>query len=110
MFIYSVKGQNLKLLAALFLSITMIVLTVILIPGTANDYVYPDGTLPAIKNLSPSDFKNISTNEDRIAFLKRFPPYRLTRERTRSATADLPKLFERVRFSKCENSENPLDF
>ena len=72
MFIYSVKGQNLKLLAALFLSITMIVLTVILIPGTGNDYVYPDGTLPAIKNLSPSDFKNISTNEDRIAFLKRF--------------------------------------
>lgn len=72
MFIYSVKGQNLKLVASLVLSVAIIITAIIFIPNTANDYKYPVEVLPAVKNMSASDFKNIKTNEDRIAFLKRY--------------------------------------
>ncbi len=72
MFIYSVKGQNIKLFFSIFFSILAIVLVIALIPTNDHDYIYPDEFLPAVKTMSPSDFKNISTNEDRIAFLKKY--------------------------------------
>lgn len=72
MFILSIKGQNLKLAGALILSVLIVVLAVILIPVGNGDYVYPEDVLPAVKNLSAADFKNIATNEDRIEFLRRY--------------------------------------
>ena len=72
MFIYSIKGQRLKLWGALAGSVAIIVLTVALIPVRAGGFEYPDGVLPAVKTMEASDFKNISTNEDRIAFLKKY--------------------------------------
>lgn len=72
MFIYTVKGQNLKLYLSIFISILAVVLVIALIPSNSEDYIYPEEVLPAVKTMTPSDFKNIKTNEDRIAFLKNY--------------------------------------
>ena len=68
----SVKGQNLKLALSLIASVLIIALVLVLHPMGEKSYVYPDEVLPAVKHLSPSDFKKISTNEDRVRFLMRF--------------------------------------
>jgi len=72
MFILTVREQKLKLFFSLLGSALIIVSVVFLFPIQQNNYTYPDGVLPAIKNLSPSNFKNIKTNHDRIRFLKQF--------------------------------------
>ena len=72
MFIYTIKGQNLKLYLSIIISILAVVLVTTLVPFHSDDYVYPDEVLPAVKTMTLSDFKNIKTNEDRIAFLKKF--------------------------------------
>ena len=72
MFIYSVKGQNLRLFFSIFFSVLALFIVIALVPAGSDDYVYPDEVLPAVKNMAPADFKNIKTNEDRIAFLKKF--------------------------------------
>lgn len=70
MFIYTFKGQNIKLIMSFILSAAVIVLSVMLFPTRSNDYVYPDEVLPAAGAVEEKDFKNIATNEDRIAFLR----------------------------------------
>ena len=72
MFIFSVKAQNVKLALSLISSVLIIVCVATLLPMGSRDYSYPDEMVSAPKSLSPSDFKNIATNEDRVAFLKEF--------------------------------------
>ena len=72
MFIFSVKAQNVKLALSLIASVLIIVCVATLLPMGTRDYQYPDEMVSAAKSLSPSDFKNISANEDRVAFLKEF--------------------------------------
>lgn len=72
MFIYSIKGQNLKLYLSIAVSVLAVVLVIAFVPTASNDYLYPEEILPAVKNMEPADFKNIATNEDRVAFLKQF--------------------------------------
>lgn len=72
MFIYTVKGQNLKLYFSIIISVLAVILVTTLIPSNSKDYVYPGQDLSVGKTLSPADFKNIKTNEDRIAFLKNY--------------------------------------
>jgi hypothetical protein len=72
MFIYSVKGQNLKLMLSLALSALIIITVVFVFPRPTSDYIYPEDALPAVRSLSSEDFKNIETNEDRIEFLRLF--------------------------------------
>ena len=72
MVIYSLKAQNLKFIGALVLSAVAIVLIITLLPSGAKDYAYPEEVLPAVRNISSQAFKNISSNQDRIDFLKQF--------------------------------------
>ena len=72
MFVYSFKGQNLKLIASLAVSVLVILAIVLIVPIGNADYTYPEGVLPAVKRVTASDFKNVVTNEDRVAFLKRY--------------------------------------
>ena len=72
MFIYSFRGQNLRLMAALFLSAAIICSVFFCFPSPQENNVDAEDVLPAIQLQSPGDFKNIKTNEDRIAFLKLF--------------------------------------
>lgn len=72
MFIYSVKGKNIKLILSIAASVAVIVFAVLLIPLGQKDYVYPDDVLPAVKSMKSSDFKNVTDNEKRIEFLSRY--------------------------------------
>ncbi len=72
MFIFSVKAQNMKLAASLAVSVMAIALVVSFVPNRAKDFVYPDEALPAVKVMSSKDFQNISDNDSRIAFLKKY--------------------------------------
>ncbi len=68
MFIYSVKAQNLKLICSILASVAVIVGVVLFIPINTQK----DSAVPVAKELSEADFKNISTNEERIEFLNRY--------------------------------------
>jgi len=70
MLIYSIKGQNLKLVISLVLSAVVIVSVVAFMPTREKNFEYPSEVLPAVKTMKKSDFKNIASNEDRISFLK----------------------------------------
>ena len=72
MVIYSVKAQNIKLVLSLFLAAVAVVLVVVLAPSASDDYVYPDEVLPAVHTVKGAAFKNVKTNDDRIALLARF--------------------------------------
>lgn len=68
MFVYSIKAHNLKLIFSLLASVAVIVGVVLFIPISSER----DSALPVGKEISSSDFKNVSSNEDRIDFLKRY--------------------------------------
>ncbi len=72
MFIYSVKGQKLSIVASIIVSILIIIGTVTFLPNENDDFSYPDDVLPAVKDMKPSDFKNIKTNDERVSFLKQY--------------------------------------
>ncbi len=95
MFIYTVKAQKLKLWASLVAS-TMIIVTVITITPTAkSDYQYPEEILPSVMTMSAKDFKNIATNDDRIAFLKKYG-WEVVTEPHEVAEVDIPVNFDAV--------------
>lgn len=66
MFIYTVKGQNVKLVCSILASLLVIVLVVALTPGKMNE----PGLLEAAAIPTESDCKGVDTPEARIAFLK----------------------------------------
>ncbi len=70
MFIYSVKGQNLKVVFSIVASVLAIVFVFVLVPP--NQSLMDSDTLPVGKKIDGSGFKNISTNEERISFLKKY--------------------------------------
>lgn len=70
MFIYSVKGQNIKLFLSIFLSVAAIILVFALIPPSSK--IAPANDLEVVKKMETKDFKNIVTNQDRITFLKKY--------------------------------------
>ena len=72
MFIYTVKGQNLKLYFSIFLSVLAVILVTTLIPAGSKTDETLDKVVPVAKEIKESDFKNIKSNEDRIAFLKKY--------------------------------------
>jgi len=95
MIVYSIKGQSIKLFFSLFASVCIIVLAAVFLPSQAKDFEYPDGVLPAVKELSPSDFKNIQTNEDRIRFLKQYG-WEVAPEAKEILEVTIPKEFDSV--------------
>lgn len=72
MFIYSVKAQKIKFWSALAISTAIISTVIFLTPTSAGDYSYPKEVIPSVMALSPSEFKNVETNDDRVEFLKKF--------------------------------------
>lgn len=72
MFIFTLKGQNIKLFFSFLLSAAIIISVVILAPVGG---VIQDAEASAVLDAAPAetgDFKNVSTNEDRVKFLNKF--------------------------------------
>ena len=69
MFIYSIKGQNLKLVFSLLASAMAIILVVALFP-TRKTTLLEENAISAGAEIKEADYKNIKENEDRVAFLK----------------------------------------
>ncbi len=67
MFIYSVKASSLKYLAVMVLCAVAVVSCVLLVPDNISD-AYTVGAVERKKG----DFKNVKTNEDRVAFLESY--------------------------------------
>lgn len=95
MFIYSVKAQNVKLWASLAASAVIITTVVLMTPAKGKDYQYPDEALPSVMTLSAADFKNVSSNEDRIEFLKKYG-WEVESEPREIAEVDIPANFDAV--------------
>jgi hypothetical protein len=95
MFIYSFKGQNLKLIAALFLSAAIVCSVFFYFPSPGESTIVSEEVLPAIQLQNPGDFKNIKTNEDRIAFLKLFG-WEVEQEAVEVAEVIIPLEFDSV--------------
>ena len=74
MFVYSVKAANAKMFGLLVLSVAVVILVVAMIPRYPMDAVGSAQTfeIPVMKEASPKLFKNIKTNEDRVAFLRNY--------------------------------------
>ena len=70
MFIYSIKGQNLKLVFSLLASAMAIILVVALFP-TEKTTPLEENAISAGVEIKDADYKNIKENEDRVAFLKK---------------------------------------
>lgn len=106
MFIYTLKGQNIKLIISFVLSAAVIILSVMIFPTRSNDYVYPDEVLPAAGKVEEKDFKNISTNEDRIDFLKLYG-WEVEPEATEVVEVIVPPEFDPVyeRYNQLQISE-----
>ena len=72
MFIYSVKGQNIKVFASIFLSALAIVLVAAFLPAEKKSISNSDDSVQVVKKVEAADFKNISNNEERVQFLKKY--------------------------------------
>lgn len=70
MFIYSVKGQSIKLVFSIIASVLAIVLVFIFIPP--DKIITSSEDLEVGKSVDQKNFKNIESNEDRINFLKKY--------------------------------------
>lgn len=70
MFIYSVKGQNIKLCFSIVCSILAVVLVAVLIPAQSDSVAIDQEPMEVAKSITKSDFKNIESNEDRMNFLR----------------------------------------
>lgn len=72
MLIYTIKAHNLKLYCSIILSVLAVVLVTTLVPTGSKEFAEPEKSLPVGKEIKDADFKNIKSNEDRIAFLKKY--------------------------------------
>lgn len=72
MFIWTIKAHKIRFLLAMTIAVSAIALTALLFPGTVHDYVYPEEALPTVLTVPQKDFRGISDNEARIAFLARY--------------------------------------
>ena len=69
MFIYSIKAQSIKLYFSIALSILSVITIMVFVPPRkAQD----SSSLEVSKNVTEKNFKNVESQEDRIAFLKQF--------------------------------------
>lgn len=71
MFVYSVKGQNVKLVLSIMASALAIILVVCLFPASHSPALSETEEVSAGVELKDGDYKNIKENSDRIAFLKK---------------------------------------
>ncbi|MBE6688114.1 MAG: DUF4830 domain-containing protein [Ruminococcaceae bacterium] len=74
MFVYSIKAANAKMFGLLLLSVAVVIAVVAVIPGYRSGSVNASDTfeIPVIKEVSPKSFKNVKSNNDRVAFLKNY--------------------------------------
>ena len=74
----------------------VIISTVIAVTPIKRDrYPYADGIEASAQTLTPSDFKNVKTNEDRIDFLKKYG-WDVQSEPREIAEVDIPSKFNRI--------------
>lgn len=92
MFVLSMKGSNLKLVGVFLLSAVIIALFVAFMPSV------PSGdaqSVPSVRQYDESDFENITTSEDRVAFLKRYG-WEVELEASEVSDVTIPAEFDNV--------------
>ena len=97
MFIFSFRASTLKLYALFGFCAVLLLLLVVFFPKTEADLdvSYPETMFEGVMTLKPSDFKNIETNEDRIAFLKLYG-WEVQGEAVEIAQVTIPSSFDAV--------------
>ena len=74
----------------------VVISTVIAVtPINRDRHPYADGIEASAQTLTPSDFKNVKTNEDRIEFLKKYG-WDVQSEPREIAEVDIPSKFNRI--------------
>lgn len=99
MFVYSVKASSLKYVGVMCLCAAAIITTVFMIPSREEDKIMTDAAYTAeLSGVVPkksSDFKNISTNEDRVNFLARYG-WQVNPEEVEIVEVTIPSEFDSV--------------
>ncbi len=72
MFVYSIKGQNLKLYTSIAVSLLAVILVISFVPPASVASYENQETLAVGNAAVEPNFKKIKTNEDRIAFLSQY--------------------------------------
>lgn len=107
MFIYSVKAQNLKFAGSLLLSAIAIVLVLSLIPSRAEKSLATEESVQVIGTVNDKSFRNISTNEARVAFLKNYG-WEVESEAVEVGEITIPSVFDSVysRYNEMQKAQN----
>lgn len=71
MFVISVKARNVKLILSLFVAVAIVLGVAMTVP-MANQSKNKAGEIAVGKSIEKINFKNVSSNEERISFLKQF--------------------------------------
>ncbi len=99
MFVYSVKASTLKYVGVMCLCAAAIITTVFMIPSREEGEIMSDAAYTAeLSGTAPkksSDFKNISTNEDRVNFLSRYG-WQVNPEEVEIVEVTIPSEFDSV--------------
>jgi len=109
MFIYSFRASTLKLFAVFASCAVILILLVVFFPKSEDDLDvnYPSTMFEDVMTLKPSDFKDIKTNEDRIAFLKLYG-WEVQNEACEITQVTIPSKFDAVytKYNQLQTAEN----
>ena len=95
MFVFSFKASTLKYIGVMSLCTLAIVLTALLVPSNSLSDNMSGVAVEASAQRKPGDFKNVSSNKDRIAFLESFG-WQVDSEPVYSGDITVPEEFDSV--------------
>lgn len=95
MIFWTIKAHKAKYYISLITAVSLIAAVFILFPKDNTDYLYPDDILPTVLTISQKDFRGISSNEDRIAFLAKYG-WEVEKEPKEIREVTVPREFDSV--------------
>lgn len=105
MFVYSVKGNTLKLAGIICLAAVLMLSLLLLVPKNSQNVTKAEGSAVDMEDAPAEEvsaskeekisYNKIKTNEDRIAFLGQFG-WQVENEPTEEVTVKIPKTFDKV--------------